>query len=412
MLVLVVAFAFMAGFSGCKKLNPSYLEANYHIKKGNGYYLQEKYKKAIEEYEAALELDPERAKIYLYLGTSYASVFKPGKRNDERNKDYGEKAIDYLVKANEAFPDDERTVNALGNIYDRMGNFEEAEKIYKRMKEKAPDDPKSFYILADFYSKYGRKDEAKAMYEERIAIDPDAADGYYYYASYAGDQRLWDLSVENHENRILALYDVEMLKARLEVGKLKKNIEQAEGIVKNMETIRRHRSLDKAEKERLIAEAQEKLDQFPKPFEEMKTELEEKKSLVEDNIKLEDEKMEALEDEARKKLADALYTLGVVCWNKSYQTPPNMMDPKERIKTVDKGMEALEKALILDKDNHQAWAFVGLLWRQKIVAEPLKNDQYMVKWKEAMDKNKEIRERKLKREQLQEQLEMMGKAEE
>lgn len=406
MLTLTMAALLATGFTGCKKLSPSYLKASYHIKKGNGFYTEEKYKKAIEEYELALQLNPEVKKLYLYLGTSYSSLYKPGKE-DERNKDYGAKAVDYLKKAQENDPANENIINALGNVYDRMGNFEEAEKIYLGIKEKNSTDPKSFYILADFYTKHQKKDEAKAMYEQRIALDPKAADGYYYYASYAGNERLWDLSIDNHEKRVLAIYDSNLLMTRLEAEKLSKDIELAEGILKNRETIRTHKSLDKAERDRLLGEADEKLKAF-KPVDQMKAELETKRTLANSIANLDENKLKALPEAEKKTISEALYTLGVVCWNKSYQTPEGMMGAEERMVVINKGMKALDDALKINSEDYQAWAYVGLLWRQKITAEPLKEKEFLVKWEEALNKSKDIREKMVRAEKIKAQFEKMS----
>ena len=98
-LVVFIALVFMANFTGCSKLSPSNLKANYQLKKANGYYVEEKYKKAIDAYEEALKYNPELKQIYIYLGTSYSSAYRPGK-TDERNKMFGEKGVDYLKKNN------------------------------------------------------------------------------------------------------------------------------------------------------------------------------------------------------------------------------------------------------------------------------------------------------------------------
>ena len=416
-LVLLIVVAFMVGFVGCEKLKISNLQANYHLKKANRLYADESYKNATEEYEKALEYNPDLKSAYLYLGTSYSSLYRPMK-TDERNKEYGENATEYLQKAYEAFPENENIIYALGDIYDKMGQFEEAEKNYlkilERAKEKAEEtnefDPKPYYILADFYSKYNKSDEAKAMYEERISKAPKAPDGYLYYASYASDRRQWDLSIENHEKRILAIYDPETLMLQIEIEKMKNDMEQIKAIQKNMETVKKHRSLDKAEKTRLLDEAQQRLDEF-KSVEELTQLVAEKEKQVEENLKAKDGKINALPDEEKQKLTDAFYTLGVVCWNKSFQTPRHLMGPEERMETVDKGLEACNATLKLQPEHYNAYAFIGLLWRQKIVADPLNESKYMANWQKAYDKAKDLRERQVKREKLKQQLEQMGQSE-
>lgn len=408
-LLLVIVLVIALGFSGCQNFLPDKLQANQHIRKGNGFYSEEKYKLALDEYNAALALNPDIKSLYLYVGTCNSALYKPMK-DDERNKAYGEEAITFLKKAEEAYPEDERIVYALGDMYDKMSNFEEAEKYYLKIMEKDPNDPKAHYIMAEFYSKYDRSDLAKAMYEKRIALDNKAPDGYLYYAAYAADRRQWDLSIDNHEKRILALYDTDTLMNKLEVSRIKDELAQIESITKNMDTIKAHKSLDKAEKERLLDEAQQRMNAF-KPKEELTAELAEKEKLVDEALKNRWEKIDALPEEKKAELAEAFYTLGVVCWNKSYQTPPHLMAAEERLAAINKGMDACNATLRLQPENHQAYAFIGLLWRQKIVAEPLKNDEYMAEWKKAYDKAAELRDKKLRRQKLQEQLEKMGKTE-
>jgi tetratricopeptide (TPR) repeat protein len=293
-------------------------------------------------------------------------------------------------------------------MYDKLGEFEEAEKYYLKIMEKDDQAPRSYYIMADFYNKYNKSDLAKAMYEKRIALDPKAPDGYLYYASYVSDRRQWDLSIDNHEKRILAIYDQDTLLHKLDVTRIKDELTQIEAIKKNMDTIKKHRSLGKEEKTRLIDEAQTRLDEF-KPEEELNQTLAEKEKLVEEALNTKWDKIDAQTDEIKTKLAEAFYTLGVVCWNKSYQTPPHLMGPEERLVAVNKGMDACNSTLKLQPENHQAYAFIGLLWRQKIVAEPLKNDEYMAEWQKAYDKAKDLREKRLRRQKLQEKLEQMGK---
>lgn len=408
-LLLVVVAAFMLGFAGCQNILPDKLLANQHLIKANSLYSEEKYKLAVDEYEMALKLNPGLKSLYLYLGTSYSALYKPGK-TDDRNKQYGDKAAEYLIKARDAFPEKEEIIYALGDIYDKMGNFEEAEKYYLKILEKNPNEPKSYYIVADFYSKYSKNDEAKAMYEKRIKLDPKAPDGYLYYAGFGSDRRLWDLSIENHQKRILAIYDPDTLMFQIEIDQMKKDLEQVMAIKKNMDTVRQHKSLDQAEKTRLLAESQERLNQF-KSEAELTSGIAEKQTQVETALRNKWTKINALSEEQKNKLAEAFQTLGAVCWNKSYQTPPDMMSPQERIQTVDLGLEACNDSLKIQPENYQVYGFIGLLWRQKIVAEPLKNDQYMAKWQEAFDKSKDLSEKQLRRKKLQDQLDKMGKGE-
>ncbi|HLP60003.1 MAG TPA: tetratricopeptide repeat protein [Candidatus Deferrimicrobium sp.] len=408
-LLLVVVAAFMLGFAGCQQILPDKLIANQHLIKANSFYTEEKYKLAVDEYEMALKLNPQLKSLYLYLGTSYSALFKPGK-TDDRNRQYGDKAAEYLLKASQAFPDKEEIIYALGDIYDKMGNFEEAEKYYLKILEKNPTEPKSYYIVADFYSKYNKNDQAKAMYEKRIALDPKAPDGYLYYAGFGSDRRLWDLSIENHQKRILAIYDPDTLMLQIEIDQMKKDLEQVTAIKKNMDTVRQHKSLDQAEKTRLLAESQERLNKF-KPEAELISGIADKQKQVESALANKWTKINALNEEQKSKLSEAYQTLAAVAWNKSYQTPPDMMSPQERMQTVELGLQAADDSLKINPENSQVYGFIGLLWRQKITADPLKTDYYMSKWQEAADKSKDLNEKQMRRRKLQDQLDKMGKSE-
>ena len=188
--VLFIFVVFMLNFSGCGKIKASRLKANYYLKKANKYYAEEMYKWAAEEYEAALELNPDLKFVYAYLGTSYSSLYRPLKDN-EKNKMYSEKAIEYLLKAKELEPENDKIIVALGDIYEKMGNIEQAEKYFREIVAKNPGDPNTYYLLANFYAKNGKPDSADRMYQKRIRLNPEDPDGYHYYVGFLQDQHRW-----------------------------------------------------------------------------------------------------------------------------------------------------------------------------------------------------------------------------
>ncbi|MBN2346301.1 MAG: tetratricopeptide repeat protein [Candidatus Aminicenantes bacterium] len=320
LLILFLAAVIAASFAACDKLKITNLKANKHFKTANRYYSEEKFKKAISEYEAALELNPNLKASYYYLGSSYIMVYRPGD-DSEQNKEYGTKAVKYLQKALGLNPDNENIIQALGDINDKLRNFEEAEKYYLRVQKFTPDDPVSYYNLAGFYNNNGKYDKAIDMYEKRIALDPENPEGYLYLAGFYQDKRKWDDAIKNHEIRI-------------------------EKIATS--------SMDEKEKNEL--------------------------------------------------LADAYYRLGVVIWNKSYQTPPDIMGPVERLQVVEKGFEALNKSVELHPNFPDPWAYMNLLYRQKAIAEPLKAAEYTKQAEAMAQKFQDLRKRKLATEQFMKDL--------
>ena len=65
MLLLFLTSFIVISFSGCDQLKISNLKANKHFKLANKYFTEEKYKKAIGEYEEALKLNPEPESCFL-----------------------------------------------------------------------------------------------------------------------------------------------------------------------------------------------------------------------------------------------------------------------------------------------------------------------------------------------------------
>jgi len=310
----------ITSFTACDKLKITNLKANKHFKTGNKYYSEEKFKKAITEYEAALQLNPKLKAAFYYLGSSYIMVYRPGDES-EKNIEYGSKATEYLQKALEQNPENKDIIQALGDINDKMRNFDLAEKYYLQVQEFTPEDPVSYYNLAGFYNNNGKYDKAIEMYEKRIALDPTDPEGYLYLAGFFQDKRKWDEAIQNHELRITKINESD---------------------------------LDEKEKNDL--------------------------------------------------LADAYYRLGVVCWNKSYQTPPDVMGSVERLQVVEKGFEALKKSSELSPNFPDPWAYMKLLYLQKSIAEPLNKDKYDKEGEKMVQKFQELRKRKLASEQFMKDL--------
>lgn len=64
---------------------------------------------------------------------------------------------------------------------------------------------------------------------------------------------------------------------------------------------------------------------------------------------------------------EAWYTLGVNCWARSYHGGV-AVSQTEREEVVDKGIQALEKALAIDPDYFDALSYINLIYREKAKA--------------------------------------------
>lgn len=68
--------------------------------------------------------------------------------------------------------------------------------------------------------------------------------------------------------------------------------------------------------------------------------------------------------------AEVFYTMGVTCWDKSYNTPQDQMDPVRRREIVDRGMAQIDRAIQLRAGYFEAMLYKGLLIREQVKMEP------------------------------------------
>ena len=60
----------------------------------------------------------------------------------------------------------------------------------------------------------------------------------------------------------------------------------------------------------------------------------------------------------------AWYVIGVVCWERSNKAA-SQLPAAERDRIIDRGLQALDRALQIDPEYFEAFAYVNLLWREK-----------------------------------------------
>ncbi|NIM91903.1 MAG: tetratricopeptide repeat protein [Candidatus Aminicenantes bacterium] len=218
LVILVLAVIFFS--TSCEKLKPSNLMANNHFSAGNHHFADGLYRQAIEEYEQALGLNPDLGDIYRYLGEAYKNIYRPGIDTPE-NIEKADKALEALRKAYELYPNNKEVIYSLGDMYDKLREFDEAEKLYLKILEMEPGNMDNYYVVAEFYKRYAKGTEeeereetgvktpyekAEEMYLRRIEADPENPQGYSYAARfYELLEPIPDFDRANyfHEKRIL-----------------------------------------------------------------------------------------------------------------------------------------------------------------------------------------------------------------
>jgi tetratricopeptide (TPR) repeat protein len=207
---LLLVFAVALAFTSCQKLSVSKLRANYHFSKANQLFTDGKYRRAMTEYENTLKYNPDLVQAYRFLGECYKNLYKVGVDTPE-NQEVADKALDAFKKAYEAEPDNKEIIFSLGDMYDKLKNFEEAEKLYLRILQLEPGNMGNYYVIAEFYKRYATENEAlrskaESMYMRRIELDPDNPQGYAYIANYfenlAPSPESYDHAAEFWDKRI------------------------------------------------------------------------------------------------------------------------------------------------------------------------------------------------------------------
>lgn len=223
--------------TSCKKLSINRLKANFHFSKANHYFSDNLYRKAINEYEQALHYNADLVEAYRFLGESYKSLYKPGVESEE-NTLRAEKSLEALRKAYEINPKNKEIIHSLGDMYDKLRNFDEAEKLYLNILEMEPTNMANYYVVAEFYKRYAGESEekkegeeekiqkgktpfekAEQMYLRRIETDPENDQGYAYIAQFYGSLTpVPEFDKANYYHKIRIQLNPENAEAWLSVG--------------------------------------------------------------------------------------------------------------------------------------------------------------------------------------------------
>ena len=233
-LALVAVASLLAG-AACSRV-----QAKAAFKDGNKLYREENYRKAIGQYERAIQLDPKMAEAHFYLASSNQALYRPGKEGDENKQrlqdavdhynkslevnrantdnlkkvkvnalaaltgiyseapfqDY-EKALGYAQQLVAENPTDTKNLYAMANLYEKFGKVQEAEDAYRKVTELNPQDVKACGALANFYNKplwngRSRFDEAIQTLERCAELQPNDPSGYYKVATFFWDKAYRD----------------------------------------------------------------------------------------------------------------------------------------------------------------------------------------------------------------------------
>jgi tetratricopeptide (TPR) repeat protein len=171
-LILPVSALLVLSATGCSKV-----QARADLKKGNSYYTQEQYAKALDYYQKGLKLDPDATFAYRSLGFSALALYRPGDE-DAKNKEYGDTAINAFKKYLEENPTDTKVEDYLMATYVNAGHYDEAlQYIDRKAQENPADAPKWRQARLNILLKAERLDDALALAPQ--LPPPDRATALY-----------------------------------------------------------------------------------------------------------------------------------------------------------------------------------------------------------------------------------------
>ena len=143
----------------------AYLKGRYYWNRRTA----ENLKKAIEQFKAATDRDPNYALAYVGLADCYAVLHEyagtPTSETAPQAKAYAERAL--AIDGQLAEPH-----ATLGSINNLLWQFAEAEKEYKLAIEMNPNYPTAYHWYSIFLKDSGRNDEAAAMIKRAQQLDP------------------------------------------------------------------------------------------------------------------------------------------------------------------------------------------------------------------------------------------------
>ena len=123
---------------GCGKV-----QARAELKKGNSYYQQEQYARALEYYQRGLEQDPDATFAWRSLGLSALALYRPGD-DSPKNQQFGETATDAFEKYLADYPDDEKVEEYLMSMYVNSKQYDDALAFVEQKQAERPEEAGKF----------------------------------------------------------------------------------------------------------------------------------------------------------------------------------------------------------------------------------------------------------------------------
>jgi len=166
-----------------------------HLLRGRSLIIEKEFDQGVEEFQRAIQLDPENVNTYIDLAKAYIGMKQPDEAFAALKQGLAKKPNStplvlalgdiYLVtgKAEEAEtqyrraleldPGSEALLIKLSRFYQLMRKWEKAEETLQQLVEKNPKSEVAHVQLGDFYVYIGQRDKAIVNFEKAFDLNPD-----------------------------------------------------------------------------------------------------------------------------------------------------------------------------------------------------------------------------------------------
>lgn len=208
------------------KANEDRFSANTHLLNGNKFYYEKNYPSALEEYNQAVELNPNLSSAYTNRGVIFYKLGEIGKSLADYNRavelnpndsatyvnlssiyfDVGDtdQALNSLNKAAELDSKNAVAYYNLGVIHQTLGDYNLAISDYNRSLLIDPNNAEAYNARGILNDACGYKSFAVEDFSDAIALNPNFAEAYYNRGNVLGMSGKFDAAIRDY-NRLLEL---------------------------------------------------------------------------------------------------------------------------------------------------------------------------------------------------------------
>lgn len=178
---------------GCNKV-----QARVELKKGNEEYHNEQYRRAMEQYQKGLKLDPDATFAWRSVGLSALALYKPADKS-RQNQELADLAIESFKNYLADYPDDEKVREYLMTMYVNDERYDDALAFLENEAKARPENAASLDATrVRLLVQAGRLQQAWQLAQSLQG--PAAAESLYSIGVSAWDKSYRDPSL-NHEQR-------------------------------------------------------------------------------------------------------------------------------------------------------------------------------------------------------------------